>query len=104
MFDAHIGEIDLTALVIVLSIVLVLPMQYWLCRLNRPLLVRLLPAIVFALGAVACVALARSTANWDALFYVLFAVYCGFLLAASALGWLIWALHRAWKRRRAAET
>lgn len=41
MFDAHIGEVNLTLLVIVLSVVLVLPVQYWLCRRERALFVRL---------------------------------------------------------------
>lgn len=101
MFDAHFGEANLTVLVLVLSIVLILPVQYWLCLHSRPLLVRLLPALIFALGAAACVVLAYCAADWDALFYALFAVYCGLLLAASALGWLLWAILRAWKRRRA---
>ena len=99
MFDAHIGEIDLTLLVIVLSVVLVLPVQYRLCRGECALFVRLLPSIVFALGGVVCVYLAYSTRDWDALFYILFAIYCGFLLAASALGWALWAVI-AWRRRR----
>lgn len=99
MFDAHIGEVNLTLLVIVLSVVLVLPVQYWLCRGERALFVRLLPAIVFALGGVVCVYLAYSTADWDALFYILFAIYCGFLLAASALGWLLWAVIAWWRQR-----
>lgn len=103
MFDAHIGEANLTVLVLVLSIVLVLPVQYWLCRYSRALFVRLLPALIFALGAAVCVALAYRTADWDALFYALFAAYCGLLLAASALGWLLWAIRRAWKRRRTEE-
>lgn len=101
MFDAHFGEANLIVLFLVLSIVLVLPAQYWLCRYSRALLVRLLPALVFALGAVVCVVLAYCAMDWDALFYTLFAIYCGLLLAASALGWLLWAILRAWKRRRA---
>lgn len=100
MFDAYIGEANLTLLVIVLSVVLVLPVQYWLCRGERALFVRLLPAIVFALGGVVCVFLACNTMDWDALFYMLFAIYCGLLLAASALGWALWAALRFWRKRK----
>lgn len=100
MFDAHIGEANLTLLVIVLSVVLVLPVQYWLCRGERALLVRLLPAIVFALGGAVCGCLAYRTTDWNALFYALFAVYCGLLLAASALGWALWAALRFWRKRK----
>ena len=101
MFDAYIGEANLTLLVIVLSVVLVLPVQYWLCCAERTLLVRLLPAILFALGGAVCVYLSYSTVDWDALFYALFAIYCGFLLTASALGWALWAGLRFWKKRKA---
>lgn len=100
MFDAYIGEVNLTLLVIVLSVVLVLPVQYRLCRTERALFVRLLPAIVFALGGLVCLYLAYNTMDWDALFYVLFAIYCGFLLAASALGWALWAVLRLRARRK----
>lgn len=101
MFDAYIGDVNLTVLMIVPSVVLVLPVQYWLCRREGPLLVRLLPAGIFALGGAVCVYLAYSTMDWDALFYALLAIYCGFLLAASALGWGMWALVRTVRRRRA---
>lgn len=100
MPDAYIGEVNVTSVILVLSVVLVLPMQYCLCRAERTLFVRLLPTLIFALGMAVCVTLAYSVTDWDAVFYALFAAYCGILLAADAIGWLLWAIVRTVKRRR----
>lgn len=99
MFDAYIGEVNLGVATLALSVVLVLPVQYWLCRAERTLFVRLLPTIIFAVGTAVCVLLAHGAQDWDGIFYILFACYCAMLLGASALGWLIWAVVRAWRRR-----
>lgn len=100
MLDAYIGEVNVAAVVLTLSVALVLPVQYWLCRREYSLLVRLLPTLIFALGGAVCVYLAYRVTDWDAVFYALFAAYCGILLAADVLGWLLWAVVRVMKRRR----
>lgn len=99
MFDAYIGEVNLGVAALSLSVVLVLPLQIVLCCKVRERLVRLLPAVLSAVGTAACVLLADGAQDWEGVFYALFACYCAMLLGASALGWLIWVLARAWRRR-----
>ena len=47
MFDIWIGDIELTTLVLIVSVIVILPLQVLLCFKARSLFVRLVPVIFF---------------------------------------------------------
>lgn len=95
MFDIWIGEINVSVLVLLISAAVVLPVQLLLCSKVKSIVVRCLPAGLFALLAILAWILYGSSYGWDALIYVYGAIYAAYLLLVCGIGWGIWALvHR----------
>lgn len=92
MFDIWVGEINVSVLVLLISAVIVLPLQLLLCCKVKSVIIRCLPAGLFALLALLAWILYGTAYGWDALIYVYGAVYAVYLLLVCAIGWGIWAL------------
>ena len=100
MGDIRIGDIDITTLIVVSSVLIVLPIQLLLCFKVRKLLFRLLPAIALTLSTAFLFAMSSTSRDWDAVGYLILGIYSGVLLTFCGLGWTIWGLAVAIKNRR----
>ena len=90
MFDVWIGEIELTAFVLLVSLVLLFPTQLLFCFKVRNPAIRLLPVIAFSISTAGFAILALAVPGWDGLGYVFLAVFSGFLLLGCGVGWGVW--------------
>jgi len=88
----HIGEFVICACVVLFAIQLVL------CTYVKKLWIRLLPVELFSLSAVVLFFIALSAQDWDALGYLLLALYAAFCALACGLAWALWGIVRFWGR------
>lgn len=98
MWDIWIGKVPVTALMGILWGLLVV-FQLLLCGKAQRLWIRLLPALLCCIPAIACSLLAAVTPGWDSLGHLLLALYFGWLLLGCGVGWGIWYLAILWKKR-----
>lgn len=101
MFDIWMGEMNLTLLVMILGVVILLPVQLLLCFKARSLTLRLAPVVILALLTLVCIAMCYATPGWDCLSYAVLAIYTGFGVVLCGIGWGIWAIVRAVRRKKA---
>ena len=98
MFDIYWGDIELTTVVLAISLVVLLPVQILLCFRVKSLTVRLLPAILLSAAAMLCIVFTFTATGWNGLFYAFFAIFAGFMVCVCGIGWGIWAVIR-WVRK-----
>ncbi len=67
-------------------------LQLLLCFKVKNLLVRLLPVIFFPIATVIFYILAVTAHDWDALAYLVFAIFGGILTLVCGGGWLTWLI------------
>lgn len=84
------NDINIDLVIRILSIIVLLPTQLWLCFKVKKRLVRLLPVIILVLLVVSFLGIASSRTGWDSLGYVIFAIYTVYMLFVCVSGWLIW--------------
>ena len=97
MFDVYIGDVNLTLILIIFSILLILPCQLLLCFKAKKVLVRLIPSFIFIFSSALFIILSRTAMDWSALFYIICAVYSGILLLMCVVGWIIFGIIKAVK-------
>jgi len=94
VFDLWIGDVNVAPFIWIFILTAVLPVQLVLCFKVKSKIVRLLPAMIFAvLAAASAIAVAVKT-DWSALFYLICAVYLAIMLFVCGIGWGIWAIVR----------
>lgn len=99
MFDVWIGGIN--AMVVLAALLLVLlPLQLFLCFRVKSVAIRLLPAVIFGVLTVLFGILSQSAEGWDGLGYAVLAIYTAILLLACAVCWLVWGIVRASKKKQ----
>lgn len=99
MFDIWVGDVELTSLVVQLSVVAVLPIQLLLCFRARSRWLRLFPVLLSTVLTALLLLLAYRAQDWDALGYIFFALLTGCMLILSGIGWGIWGLSRFFQKR-----
>lgn len=92
MFDVWLGDINLTVLMIVFSVLIVFPIQLLLCYKAKSLPVRLIPAGLILLFALVSLILLLTTPGWDSIGYIFFLIYAGGMMFFCSLAWLLWAV------------
>ena len=92
MFDIHYGDIELTTLVLGLSVVILFPLQLLLCFKIRSLFLRLLPVIILFLSAAALLLAGFYAPGWDGMGYILLAILVCFMICACGISWVFWAI------------
>lgn len=100
MFDMWLGDIELTRLIIIVSVVSLLPVQLLLCFRVKNLAIRLTPVIILSSLMALFIVLWLSATGWDGLFYAFFAFFSGFLIFMCGIGWAIWAVVHGLKKKR----
>lgn len=99
MFDVWIGEIELTEIVMVFSII-VLMIQLFLCfRANNKAL-RLLPIGILVLLLIIFLCMIQLAPGWDGIGYAILAMFAGILLVACSISWGIWFAVKVIKGRK----
>lgn len=99
MFDVWCGDINFTALILMVSIVIILPVQLLLCFTVKSRAIRLLPIIILSVLIGIFVIMAITINDLRAVGYVLLAVYAGFMTFACGIGWGIWAIAKKIKKK-----
>lgn len=100
MFDVWLGDIELTTVVLNLSIAVLLPIQLLLCFMVKSKIIRLLPVIVLSVFTIFFVAMAVTTTGWDGLGYIFLAIFSSLMLLMCSIGWGIWAVIRFVKKKK----
>lgn len=98
MFDIWIGDIDLTQLVMIVTAVVILPVQLLLCFKVKSLIIRFIPLIALFILAVAAIITYKDAVGWDGLGLVLVMMYEAFMLLMCGFGWGIWGLSNVVKK------
>ena len=98
MFDIWLGDIDFTLLMMIVSAVIILPVQLFLCFKVKSRIIRFIPIIaLFILAVIAIIKYSNVTA-WDGLFFVVVVMYEAFMLLMCGIGWGVWALVKVLKK------
>lgn len=100
MFDVWFGDIELTSVVLNVSIAVFLPIQLLLCFKVRSKVIRLLPVIVLSGATIFLVAMAAAGSGWDGLGYIFLAIFTCLMLLMCGIGWGIWAIIKLVKKKK----
>ena len=98
MFDIWMGDIELTTVVLIFSIVVLLPAQLLLCFKVKSKVIRLLPVGFLSIPTIIFTVMSAVTTGWAGLGYIVLALLTGFMLLICSMGWGIWAITRFVKR------
>ena len=99
MFDIWWGDIELTTLTLILSSLVMLPVQLWLCFKAKNQTLRLLPVTVFTALTLLFLLMCVSTTGWDVLLVVVLAIFSAIMLLFCGIGWGVWALIRFYRKK-----
>lgn len=94
MLDVWIGDINIAPFIWIFTLIVVLPVQLALCFKVKSKLVRLLPVIILSTLTLIAAIAATTSIDWDALFYLICAVYLAIMLFVCGIAWGIWAIVR----------
>ena len=100
MFDVYLGDIELTTLTLILSLVVVLPVQLLLCFKVKSILLRLLPAVIFSFLTAALMLAGYLIQGWDGLGLIFLAIFAGIMTLACGIAWIVFAIVRCARRKR----
>lgn len=102
MFDVWFGRINLAQIALIVSTVIILPLQLLLCFRVKSRILRLMPAILLtAISIVWLILLAQNAPGIAGVVYLIFAAYTGFMLSCCGIGWSIWAIVTVVKKKMA---
>lgn len=90
MFDVWLNDIELTEVIINVSVVLVIALQVLLCFKVKKVVIKLLPIIILLIVAAFLLVMAQFSSGWDNLGYLILAIFVGIMLLACAIGWIVW--------------
>lgn len=88
MFDVWMGDIELTTVVLIFSVIVLLPFQLLLCFKVKSKTILLLPVILLSIPILFFIVMA--TTDWDRLGYTFLVIFLGFMLLMCGIGWGIW--------------
>lgn len=92
MFDIWYGDIPVTNIVIVFSLIVIFPTQIWICFKAKSIFTRFIPMIILSAAALMWIVLSFAVTGWDGLLYLFFVIYMLFMIFVCGLGWGVWAL------------
>lgn len=100
MFDIWWGKIELTTLVLIFSVIVLLPIQLLVCFKSKNRIIRLLPLILFLIPAIVFGGMAIVATGWDSAVYVILAIFALFMVFMCGVGWSIWGLGQFIKKKK----
>lgn len=99
MFDVWMGGMELTTVVLIVSVVVLLPVQLVLCFRVQSLITRLLPVLLLFLLTMLLVVMSVSATGWNGFGYLILAAFSAMMLLLCGVGWGIWAVVRFARRK-----
>ena len=96
----NIGDVDMTTLIAVGSVLIVFASQLLLCFKVKALYFKLLPPLILTVLTALFFIMTKNTTSFDALGYALLAIFSGLLLASSLLAFLIFGFVKLIKRKK----
>ena len=99
MFDIWWGEIELTTLTLIISILVLFPFQLLLCFKVKWRIKRLLPIIILSVIELVLIYVYFATSGLEGLVYLIFAIFVGFMIFMCAVGWGVWGIIRKIKEK-----
>lgn len=94
MFDVWLGEIELTEVIVYLSVLAMIPLQLFLCfKVNNKVL-RLLPAGILTLLIIIFMCMIQFANGWDGIGYAILAMFAGILLAGCIFAWVVFFVYK----------
>lgn len=100
MYDMWIGDINLAPILLLLTFVVIMPVQFILCFKVKSRIARLLPVIILSIITTAAIIAAAVCTGWDVVFYIVSAIYLGIMLVVCGFVWGIWGIYRLVKRKQ----
>ena len=100
MFDVWIGDTNIAPFLWIFTLIVVFPIQLALCFKVKSKIVRLLPVGVLSALTIAAAIAAATSIDWDALFYLICAVYLAIMLFVCSIAWGIWAIVRCIRKKK----
>lgn len=98
MFDIYFGEIELTEVIIYISILIMIPLQLLLCFKAKNLILKLLPIFILLFLIVTFICMSQFAEGWDGLGYTILAMFAAILLFACIVAWVIWFIVKLIKK------
>jgi len=98
MFDLFARDTELAVSIAASAILIILPIQLFLCFRVEKLLIKCLPTVLFAVAAVAFYTMAITAKDWGGFVYLILAVFSGVFLIFSGIAWAIFAVSKHSKR------
>lgn len=90
MFDIWWGDIELTTLTVIVSVLLLLPMQLLLSFKAKRSFVRLLPVILLSALTVLLLILSLTAPGLEKIVWLCLAIFAAFMTFVCGIGWGIW--------------
>ena len=100
MFDVWMGEIELTTAVSIFSVIVLLPIQLFLCFKVKSKTIRLLPVTVLFIATIIFTVMSVATIGWDGLGYAFLAIFSGFMLLVCSVCWGAWWIVKCKKQSK----
>ena len=98
MFDVWLKEIELTEVIVYLTVLAMIPLQLFLCfKVNNKVL-RLLPAGILTVVIIIFICMIQLADGWDGIGYAILAMFSGILLLACVFAWGIWFIIKIIKK------
>lgn len=85
-FDISSLDINWTAVILIASFLIVMPLQIWFCYKAKRTAVRLLPSIILTVLALVLALIAYLVGSWEGLFILLLALYIAFIDVVCIMG------------------
>ena len=92
MFDIWIGDINLAYILMIVSAVLILPVQLLLCFKVKSRIIRFIPVIALLIIAIIAIIRYANAIDWDGLGFVVVVMYEAFMLLMCGIGWGVWGI------------
>lgn len=92
MVDLYNGDMDITKLAVIFSLVIVLPAQLLLCFRVKNIVIRLLPVILFFAAAVRLSHLSLTSSGINVPAYIMLAAFSAIMFLLCGICWGTWAI------------
>lgn len=94
MNGSNLTEIATPAIFVIVSSVLVLVLQLFLCFETKQVILKLLPTLLLVICSVIFSVLGACFNGWDGFSYQFLALVSFVLIVVCGLGWVVWAIVR----------
>ena len=98
MMDIHAGSLNLGEVILFLIIPLAFVVQLLLCFRVKSLIIRIIPAAIFAIITAALFIGLLFAQGWDAIGYLILGIWSALILGACLLPWAIYLIYKIIKK------